>query len=51
MQDGSDFGPRAFALAQLFIGPVYSEDAQVWETVRAERDHLARYFRGCPGRS
>lgn len=45
MQDGSEFSPRGFALAQLFIGPVYSEDTQVWETIRAEREHLARYFR------
>ena len=45
MQDNSDFGPRSFALAQLFVGPVYIEDTQVWETVRAERDYIARYFR------
>jgi hypothetical protein len=45
MQENSDFGPRSFALAQLFIGPVYIEDTQVWETVRAERDYIARYFR------
>jgi Domain of unknown function (DUF4194) len=45
MQDNSDFGPRSFALAQLFVAPVYIEDTQVWETVRAERDYIARYFR------
>jgi Domain of unknown function (DUF4194) len=45
MQDNSDFGSRSFALAQLFVGPVYIEDTQVWETVRAERDYIARYFR------
>jgi len=45
MQDNSDFGPRSFALAQLFVGPVYIEDTQDWETVRAERDYIARYFR------
>ncbi len=45
MLDNSDFGSRSFALAQLFVGPVYIEDTQVWETVRAERDYIARYFR------
>jgi hypothetical protein len=45
MQDSSDFTARSFALAQLFIGPVYHEDTQVWETVRAEREYVARYFR------
>lgn len=45
MQDASDFGLRSFALTQLFIGPVYIEDIQVWETIRAERDYIARYFR------
>jgi Domain of unknown function (DUF4194) len=45
MQDNSDFGLRSFALAQLFVGPVYIEDIQVWETIRAERDYIARYFR------
>jgi hypothetical protein len=45
MQNNSEFGPRAFALSQLFIGPVYVEDTQVWETIRAERSYLAHYFR------
>lgn len=45
MKDNSEFGPRAFALAQLFIGPVYVEDTQLWETIRAERNSLAHYFR------
>ncbi|HEV2133943.1 MAG TPA: DUF4194 domain-containing protein [Terracidiphilus sp.] len=45
MQDSSEFGPRTFALAQLFLGPVYAEDAQAWETVRAERNYLTHYFR------
>jgi hypothetical protein len=45
MQDNSDFGLRSFALALLFVGPVYIEDIQVWETIRAERDYIARYFR------
>ena len=45
MQDNSDFGPRSFALAQLFVGPVYIEDTQAWEAVRAERDYIARFFR------
>jgi len=45
MQDNGDFGSRSFALAQLFVGPVYIEDAQIWEAVRAERDYIARYFR------
>jgi hypothetical protein len=45
MEDNSDFGSRSFALAQLFVGPVYNEDTRLWETVRAERDYIARYFR------
>ncbi|MGC2399958.1 MAG: hypothetical protein WA510_09255 [Acidobacteriaceae bacterium] len=44
MQSDSEFGPRAFVLAQLFVGPVYVEDIQVWETIRADRDYLTRYF-------
>ncbi|MCL2659470.1 MAG: DUF4194 domain-containing protein [Acidobacteriaceae bacterium] len=45
MQDNSEFGPRTFALAQLFVGPVYAGDTQIWETIRGEREYLARYFR------
>lgn len=45
MQDNSEFGPRTFALAQLFVGPVYAEDTQAWETIRAERNYLTHYFR------
>ena len=45
MHDSSEFGPRTFALAQLFVGPVYAEDLQVWETIRAERNYLSHYFR------
>lgn len=45
MEHNSDFGSRSFALAQLFVGPVYNEDTRLWETVRAERDYIARYFR------
>ena len=42
---GSEFTPRSFALAQLFVGPVYAEDAEMWNTIRAERDAIGRYFR------
>ena len=45
MQNDTEFGARAFALAQLFVAPVYIEDIQVWETLRADRDYLTRYFR------
>ena len=45
MQNDTEFGARAFALAQLFVAPVYGEDLQVWETIRTERDYLTRYFR------
>jgi hypothetical protein len=45
MQNDTEFGARAFALAQLFVAPVYIEDIQVWETIRADRDYLMRYFR------
>jgi hypothetical protein len=39
------FSPRSFAQAHLFAGPVYAEDLRVWETIRAERDGIAAYFR------
>jgi Domain of unknown function (DUF4194) len=45
MQNDTEFGARTFALAQLFVAPVYVGDIQVWETIRADRDYLSRYFR------
>jgi len=45
MPNDTEFGVRAFALAQLFVAPVYAEDIQVWEAIRADRDYLTRYFR------
>jgi hypothetical protein len=37
--------PRSFVQAQLLIAPVYHEDIELWESLRAERDHVAHYFR------
>jgi hypothetical protein len=45
MPDDSDFSSRSFALGQLLMGPVYFEERQTWETIRIERDYIARYFR------
>jgi hypothetical protein len=36
--------PRSFVQAQLLIAPVYHEDIELWESLRAERDHVAHYF-------
>lgn len=39
------FAERSFVLAQLLLEPVYREDGVAWETLRAERDSIAHYFR------
>ena len=39
------FAPRSFVLAQLLIAPIYREDEQLWEILRAEREHVSHYFR------
>ncbi len=44
-QANSEFSQRSFAQAQLFVSPIYAEDIEMWDTIRAERDAIARYFR------
>jgi len=41
----SPFAERSFALARLLLAPIYREDGSLWQTVRAERDAIANYFR------
>ncbi|HEV3037545.1 MAG TPA: DUF4194 domain-containing protein [Candidatus Angelobacter sp.] len=39
------FPPRSFVLAYLLLSPIYREDREQWETLRAERDAISHYFR------
>ncbi len=39
------FPERSFVLAHLLIEPIYREHGALWETLRAERDAVAHYFR------
>jgi hypothetical protein len=39
------FAPRSFVLAQLLVAPIYREDSQLWDVLRAERDQVTHYFR------
>jgi hypothetical protein len=39
------FPARSFVLARLLLGPVYREDGDQWETLRAERQTISQYFR------
>jgi hypothetical protein len=43
--ESSPFSERSFVLARLLLAPIYREDGSLWETVRAERDAIAHYFR------
>lgn len=36
---------RSFAQARLLTAPIYREDSELWEALRAGRDHIAHYFR------
>jgi hypothetical protein len=36
---------RSFAQARLLTAPIYREDTDLWESLRAERDYVAHYFR------
>jgi len=38
------FSPRSFVLARLLLSPIYREDRDQWETLRAERDAVFHYF-------
>lgn len=39
------FPERSFVLARLLVEPIYREHGSLWETLRAERDAIAHYFR------
>lgn len=41
----SIFSPRSFVLAHLLLSPIYREDHEQWEALRAERDAISHYFR------
>jgi len=43
--EGTVFPTRSFVLARLLLGPVYREDRDQWETLRAERQTISQYFR------
>lgn len=45
MESDATFSDRSFVLARLLLAPIYREDGSLWETVRAERDVIAHYFR------
>jgi hypothetical protein len=45
MEASPTFVARSFVQAQLLVAPVYHEDISLWETLRAERDHISHYFR------
>lgn len=45
MESDSAFPERSFVLAHLLLDPIYREDVSIWETLRAERDAIAHYFR------
>jgi hypothetical protein len=45
METNSTFSPRSFVLARLLLQPLYREDGSAWETLRAEREAVAHYFR------
>lgn len=45
MESSLVFSERSFVLARLLGEPIYREDSLLWETLRAERDAIAHYFR------
>ena len=45
MESDSAFPGRSFVLAHLLLDPIYREEGSMWETLRAERDAIAHYFR------
>jgi hypothetical protein len=45
MESIAAFSERSFVLARLLLEPIYHEDGSFWETLRAERDTIAHYFR------
>src|SRR6266545_3232058 len=45
MDTNAGFAPKSFVLAKLLTQPIYREDGSMWETLRAERESVAHYFR------
>ena len=45
MDTNAGFAPKSFVLARLLTQPIYREDGSMWETLRAERESVAYYFR------
>jgi hypothetical protein len=45
MEHHATFPERSYVLARLLVEPIYREDGPLWETLRAERDAIAHYFR------
>lgn len=45
MDTNAGFAPKSFVLARLLTQPIYREDGSMWETLRAERESIAYYFR------
>jgi hypothetical protein len=45
VESNATFSERSFVLARLLGEPIYREDGALWETLRAERDAVAHYFR------
>ncbi|BET65671.1 hypothetical protein ASA1KI_05890 [Opitutales bacterium ASA1] len=45
MDTSPAFPERSFVLARLLVEPLYREDGALWETLRAERETVAHYFR------
>ncbi len=39
------FAAASFVKAKLLRGPIYREDGELWDTLRAQRDDIRHYFR------
>jgi len=39
------FTSRSYVLARLLLNPIYREDRDQWETLRADRQAISQYFR------
>lgn len=45
MTGDAEFTDQSFVLARLLTSPIYREDGTLWDTLRAERANVERYFR------
>ena len=45
MEMQPSFSEQSHVLARLLLQPIYREDGSLWESVRAQRDTIAHYFR------